>query len=228
VGSTGHGQSAGSVGTPPYQLSVAVIARIRLYRDGLADLLADAPGVAVVAAAASPAEVRERLRREPPDVVLLTAGSDEGPALVRRIVALAPGTAVVVLGIADDDLAVLSLAEAGVSGYVRIDASGEELLAVVRAVSRGEAPCSPQISGALLRRVAALARRETPPAPDRDLTAREREIVGLIDDGLSNKEIATRLHIEVTTVKNHVHHVLEKLSVRRRGEAAAVVRRGAD
>jgi len=89
---------------------------------------------------------------------------------------------------------------------------------------RGEAVCSPRVAGALLRRIAALAtdgRSDRVPA---HLTKREREIMGLIDEGLSNKEIAKRLRIEVATVKNHVHNILEKLQVHRRGEAAARVR----
>jgi len=84
--------------------------------------------------------------------------------------------------------------------------------------------CSPRVAGALLRRIAALAtdgRSDRVPA---HLTNREREIMGLIDEGLSNKEIAKRLRIEVATVKNHVHNILEKLQVHRRGEAAARVR----
>ena len=94
---------------------------------------------------------------------------------------------------------------------------------------RGEAACSPRVAAALLRRVAdrgARARRlDGEFAP---LTSRERQIVALIDEGLSNKEIAARLCIELSTVKNHVHNLLEKLGARGRGEAAARVRMARD
>ena len=80
------------------------------------------------------------------------------------------------------------------------------------------------MTASLLRRVAALAAGNGGGLPRAQLTSREREIVGLIDRGLSNKEIARDLGIEVATVKNHVHNILEKLQVHRRGEAAARVR----
>jgi DNA-binding NarL/FixJ family response regulator len=84
--------------------------------------------------------------------------------------------------------------------------------------------CSPRLAATLLRRVAVLAADRAQPRVEARLTARELEIVELIDEGLSNKEIASRLCIEVPTVKNHVHNILEKLDVRGRAEAAARVR----
>jgi DNA-binding NarL/FixJ family response regulator len=81
--------------------------------------------------------------------------------------------------------------------------------------------CSPSFAAALLRRVADLAHLREVPGPGLVLTAREREIVGLIDDGLSNKQIAQQLCIQLATVKNHVHHILHKLGVNGRLEAAA-------
>jgi two-component system, NarL family, nitrate/nitrite response regulator NarL len=86
-------------------------------------------------------------------------------------------------------------------------------------------PCSPKLAATLLRRVAALAQEQRSPSALDSLTIRERQIVGLIGDGLSNKEIASGLKIEVATVKNHVHNILEKLNVTRRSEAAALVER---
>jgi DNA-binding NarL/FixJ family response regulator len=95
---------------------------------------------------------------------------------------------------------------------------------VVRGVVRDELPCSPQIASTLLRRVGALASVAAPVEPRARLTSRELEIVHLIERGLSNKEIGRELCIEVATVKNHVHNVLEKLQVRRRTEAVARIR----
>jgi two-component system nitrate/nitrite response regulator NarL len=98
---------------------------------------------------------------------------------------------------------------------------------VVRSVTRGETLCSPRIAATLFRRVAALAadRRVGDERTLRRLTRRERQIVDLIADGLSNKEIAHRLQIEFATVKNHVHNILEKLQVTRRADAVAALRR---
>ena len=100
----------------------------------------------------------------------------------------------------------------------------DELVAALESVACGDLICSPSAAGALLRRVATLAHER--PQDDRLalLSRREREVVGLIADGLSNKQIAHHLYIELATVRNHVHNILGKLGVHRRGEAAALIR----
>jgi DNA-binding NarL/FixJ family response regulator len=99
----------------------------------------------------------------------------------------------------------------------------DDIVAATTAVVRGETACSPRVAATLLRRVADRA-RERPYSEFAPLTSRERQVVALIDEGLSNKEIAARLCIELSTVKNHVHNLLEKLGARGRAEAAARVR----
>jgi DNA-binding NarL/FixJ family response regulator len=91
-----------------------------------------------------------------------------------------------------------------------------ELVAAARCAARGELNCSPRIAGTLVRRVAALAKEQYSATHLSRLTQREREIADLLGQELSNKEIATRLRIEVATVKNHVHKVLEKLNAHSR------------
>ena len=148
-------------------------------------------------------------------------------AAARTIRQATAGAGLVALAAPEDDGSVIACAEAGVAAFVARDATLDELVAATRAVARGELPAhSPRIAAALLRRVADGAR---PPehAVLAPLTSRERQIVALIDEGLSNKEIAARLCIELSTVKNHVHNLLEKLGARGRAEAArACVRRG--
>jgi len=100
----------------------------------------------------------------------------------------------------------------------------EELLTTLRTASRGEVRCSPRIAGLLVGRVAALTGSSSQPGDNLPLTRRQRDIVAFIERGLSNKEIAIRLGIGVATVKNHVHYLLRKLQVHRRGEVAAVAR----
>lgn len=205
--------------------SLALIASVRLYREGLVALFCDDPRFDIVAVAAARDEALDAVQRARPNVVLAARSAREGPSLVYELVAAVPETRVVILGIDDDDPDVLPLAEAGVAGYVTTDASGDEIVAVVESVSRGEMPCSPRLAAALLSRVRALAHERDSPGALAALTAREREIVQLVGRGLSNKEIAHALRIEVTTVKNHVHSILEKLNVSRRTDAAALVRR---
>jgi len=205
-------------------IRVAIVADTRLYREGLAQVLGRDARVTVVATAARREEALASLPAVQPDVVLVDMAIPDSCGVVRAILARVSLARVVALGVVEDDDDVLGCAEAGVAGYVQREASIEDLVTVIESVARGEAICSPRVAASLLRRVAALAAGNGSGAPPARLTSREREIVRLIDDGLSNKEIARDLGIEVATVKNHVHNILEKLQVHRRGEAAARVR----
>jgi DNA-binding NarL/FixJ family response regulator len=211
-------------------IRVLVVAGVRFYRDGLAAALSADPRFEVVGCAVDVPEAAAAFAALEPDVTLLDLAGADAPVHVRSLLALAPAARVVALGVTEAEDDVLPLAEAGVAGYVTRDGSVDDLLATVESVAAGETICSPRMTATLLRRVALLARdrRAEGPTAERDLTSRERQIVALIDEGLSNKEIATRLRIELATVKNHVHNILEKLHVRRRGEAAAAVRRRHD
>ena len=210
---------------PARLISLVVIAPIRLFREGLVALFTECEGIEVVAAAVAREDGLAHVRIRRPDVVLVALGPGAHAPLVHELLETAPGTRVVMLGVTDDDPEVLPLAEAGVAGYVTTEASGAEIVSVVESVSRGEMPCSPRLAATLLRRVASLAQERRVPSALDELTAREREVVELLGEGLSNKEIANDLQIEVATVKNHVHNILEKLRVTRRTEAAALARR---
>lgn len=201
-------------------IRVLIVSGIRLYREGLAQLLGRRSGLTVVGAKSEWREAAADIQGLEPDVVLLDMATAEGHATVRDVKRLAPGVPVVALGVPELEGDILACVEAGVAGYVTREACLEELVAAVESAARGELQCSPRIAGSLVRRLAALAaNREASPLPPR-LTTRECEIVRLIEQDLSNKEIADRLGIEVATVKNHVHNLLEKLNVHRRTEAA--------
>jgi DNA-binding NarL/FixJ family response regulator len=162
-----------------------------------------------------------------PHLVLVDAALIRCTDVVVRISNLETGARIVAFAVAEeDDREVLACAEAGVAGFVGRDASVNDLVVALHTALRGEVRCSPRVAGLMMRRIAAYSDLG-PFAYDRSrLTRREIEIVELIDVGLSNKEIACRLGIETATVKNHVHNLLEKLRVHRRGEAAAAVRVG--
>jgi two-component system nitrate/nitrite response regulator NarL len=205
-------------------IDLVVIAEVRFYREGLAELLGSRPSCRVAATAAGPEDGLRSVVAQQPDVVLVALGPSAGPLLVREIAALAPSSRVVALGVVEKEDDVLALAEAGVAGYVTTDGSADDVVAVVESVARGEALCSPRITATLLQRIARLTHEQRPRTVAATLTVREREILTLIEQGLSNKEIARGLCIEVATVKNHVHSILEKLQVKRRAEAAALLR----
>lgn len=205
-------------------IRVGIVADVRLYREGLAQVLSRRGDIAVVATTAGTNGSLSWTADSPPDVVLTDLVSPPGLPVIERVVAAAPGAKVIVLGVGEGDQDAVATAEAGAVGYVPREASVEDLITVIKCVARGEAFCSPRVAGALWRRVALLASERSHTAVEGHLTRREREITRLLDEGLSNKEIAVRLGIEVATVKNHVHNILEKLQVHRRGEAAARVR----
>jgi len=200
---------------------VLVLGHIRLYRDALASLIASHETLKVIGAAPIDDNLPRLMTSERPDIVLVDGASVRGGDLVRRILASVPEASIVAYGILDEEHEAIDCAEAGVAGYVRGDATRDELVATIVSVACGEFHCSPRIVSLMFKRVAILAaeHRETL------LTAREKQIVALVDHGLVNKEIASQLGVEVSTVKNHIHNILEKLRVSRRGEAAAAVRR---
>jgi DNA-binding NarL/FixJ family response regulator len=132
-----------------------------------------------------------------------------------------PAILLVGFGVDEVEREILACAEAGLAGYVPCDASLDELVLRIESVCRGELLCTPKIAASLFRRLEATTIASPASAQVLTLTSRERDVLILIDGGLSNKEIASRLNIEVSTVKNHVHHLLEKLKVTSRAQAAA-------
>jgi DNA-binding NarL/FixJ family response regulator len=203
---------------------VMILAEVRLYREGLGQLLAGREDIEVVAIAAPSELALQHAAEEEPHVVLADVPAVRAigdRSLAQRL----SGSRIVVFALAEDDEdEVLACAESGVAGFIGREAETEELVSVIRAAARGEVKCSPRVAALFLRRVADGASARAPASQATRLTQREREVLRLIDDELSNKEIARRLGIEVATVKNHVHNILEKCNLHRRGEAAAYVR----
>jgi DNA-binding NarL/FixJ family response regulator len=136
-----------------------------------------------------------------------------------------PDTKVLALGLSEEKKRILRYVEAGAAGYVLKDDSLDDLVSTVRAVQDGKMFVSPKIAGAMMERLSNLAQIfsdiENSTADTAGLTSRETEVLELIGKGLTNQQIAEQLVLEVGTVKNHVHKILEKLNVSSRGEAAA-------
>jgi two-component system, NarL family, nitrate/nitrite response regulator NarL len=203
---------------------VVIVADIRLYREGLAAVLQQSGRVEVVGTAEDGAAAVAAVWRLEPDMALVDMAIPSGASSVRAILETAPLVKVVGLAVPDAEKDVVACAEAGVAGLVTRDFTVDELVEAIESAARGELLCSPRTAAALLRRVATLsASSRGDDASEAALTHREREIAELVARGLSNKEIAKELTIQVATVKNHVHRILEKLHARRRSEVAARV-----
>jgi two-component system, NarL family, nitrate/nitrite response regulator NarL len=207
-------------------IRVLVVSGNCLYREGLAQLLDRTGDISVVASAS---DVTEGIATwnglaEPPDVILLDTVPADAELRIRALVGALPDARVLALTVPNRESEILVVAEAGIAGFVTSDASVSELVAAIESVVRGETLCAPSVVAALMRRLASLARSWAETDPIVPLTTREREILELIAEGLSNKQIAQHLSIELPTVKNHVHHILGKLGVHRRTEAAALAR----
>jgi len=211
---------------------VFVLTDVRLYAEGLVNILDREPSIDVIGTSSSPGHAMSAILEQSVEDMLLDLQAPAGPEVARQIRDVAPGVWLVALAVPEGDDDIVAWAEAGIAGVLPRDGSFRDLVEMIHSVVRGETVCSPRAAAALLRRVAVLARAAGPspaaerPLPPSPLTSREIEVVRLMARGLSNKEIAESLGIALPTVKNHIHHVLEKLQVRTRSEAAAAVLRG--
>jgi Response regulator containing a CheY-like receiver domain and an HTH DNA-binding domain len=195
-----------------------------LLRDGLTDALAKSDAIQVVGTASDATRLGTVIRELAPDIVLLDIEMEGSLPLVHAIHDFDPSPKVVAFAVSDSDEALVGYIEAGIAGYVTRDGSLTDVVATVESVGRGETLVSPKLAASLFKRLASQRRRGAVADSAAELTSRERQILSLIEQGLANKEIARTLGIELATVKNHVHHVLEKLNVSRRGQAAAHAR----
>jgi len=209
-----------------------IAGRTRVHGEALAAALSQGRRVHVVATTSHPREVLTLLSDVTPDIVLVDFATPEAVRIVADITRRTPHVRVVAITLGETEAEVIQLAEAGVAGYVLPDGSLDDLIIAVESAVRGELYCPPRVAFTLLRRVSAIAAeltdagQEATHSPLGTLTGREREILDLVDDGMTNKAIAGRLVIELPTVKNHVHNILKKLHVHRRIDASAWYRRG--
>jgi len=213
---------------PRRGIRILIIHTNRLFREGLAIVLGQQPNVTVVSTAECATEILGELNALQPTIAILDLclPGREGLGEARLIHSSYKEAKILMLGLTDLESDVLAAIEAGAAGYLPKEASIEDLRRHIRAVASGEALVSPKVAAVLFSRVADAANkrdvRRALGLPN--LTRRELEIVGLIEQGLSNKEIAVRLRIELPTVKNHVHKILDKLQLDGRREAARFAR----
>jgi DNA-binding NarL/FixJ family response regulator len=208
-------------------LGIVILSAVRFLRESLSEVLGRDPGIAVFGHHAVRAEALDETVTRHADVFLLDAAFIGGMGAVRQILEAAPEVRVVVLAVIETQENVVTWAEAGIAGYIPNTAAVTELTTLLHDINNGKQTCSMDVAAGLLRRIASGATLDhaAPTSPSL-LTPRELQILNLIDSGLSNKEIARRLVISLGTTKSHVHNLLAKLSVQRRGQAAALMRRG--
>jgi DNA-binding NarL/FixJ family response regulator len=213
--------------TYPSDTRVLIVSGLRLLRDGLADALTRSAGICVVAAVADIESARAAIVDHEPNLVLVDIELRDSLTLVQTLYGAARAPRIVVFAVSDSEEALLPYIEAGIHGYVARDGSLADVVAAVESAGRGETIVSPKLAASLFQRLADQRRRRetgSGATSGADLTVREQQILSLVEQGMTNKEIARALGIELATVKNHVHHVLEKLKVSRRGQAAARAR----
>ena len=202
---------------------VLVVSDVRLFREGIAAVLTST-SLKVVGAVA--------LDRLAPYCAMLTPDAVLVDAQILRTsgtlgaFGLSPSSVVIGFGVSDSAEDILACAGSGLSGFVGTDASAEDIVLAVEGTLRGEFPCPPKLARILLQKLSSLAQSGATGrgGTGERLTNRELAVARLLDQGHSNKEIARQLNIGVTTVKNHLHNIFEKLDVHRRGEAAAALR----
>ena len=208
-------------------ISVALIEDNRLVREGLAALLAQTADFRVVAATSSadPAVLREAR----PEVILLDVGlwDDDSLEVATTVKAEFPGSRVIIMDLLPVHEDIVEFVNAGVSGFIMKDASFDDLVATIRVVAGGESVLPPEMTSTLFSQITreAVVREHEVTAEGVRMTPREREVIALIGEGLSNKEIAARLDIAAHTVKSHVRNVMEKLALHSRLQIAAFAHR---
>jgi len=213
-------------------IRLIIFSDIRIYCDGLSRILSNQDPIEVVDAHNSLDDAVLKVEHSMPQIILLDMNMQNSCGFARQVRQLFPELKIVAIAVPENEQNIIECAEAGISGYVAREATLSELIDTVISADKGEFCCPPQIAAAVFNKVQNMSRKAADnylPIPDsrsgtalHELTRRERQILGLMSDGLSNKEIARALAIEVSTVKNHVHNILVKLEVHSRTQAVAL------
>lgn len=203
-------------------IRVGIVDDHPLYREGVVQTLRADPDIEVAGEGGSADDAVRLMRTLSPDVLLLDLTMPGGGLeAIRTILAQMPDAKILVLTASEHDDDLLTALERGARGYALKGLGGEDLGRVVRAVARGEGYVPPSLAAGFLAGAARAARAApAPPSPLERLSEREREVLGLLSEGRSNREIGEQLHLTEKTVKHYVTGILQKLEVRNRTEAA--------
>jgi two-component system, NarL family, response regulator DevR len=217
--------------TPKAPIRVFLLDDHEVVRRGVHDLLNDEPDITVVGDAGTVEQALVRVPALRPDVAVLDVRlpDGDGVSVCRELRSSMPQLACLMLTSFDDEEALLDAIMAGASGYVLKQIQGADLVSAVRTVGSGQSMLDPSTTTKLMSR---LRGGEDKPEPEPDalpgLTDREREVLALIGEGLTNRQIGRRLYLAEKTVKNHISRLLAKLGVERRIQAAVLATQAQD
>jgi DNA-binding NarL/FixJ family response regulator len=207
-------------------ITVAIVEDNRLVREGIADMLNDLPDFEVILAATS--LETSSLKAANARVVLLDVGLQDVDCLglAKSMRADAPASHVIVMDLLPVHEELAQFVNAGVAGFILKDASFEDFVGTIRTVADGDRVLPPRMATTLFSQIATVAiqRRGEAALEDVRMTQREREVIGLIAEGMSNKEIAGRLGVATDTVKSHVRNIMDKLALHTRLQIAVYAR----
>ncbi|GHE44799.1 response regulator [Streptomyces capitiformicae] len=215
---------------PDNPIQVFLMDDHEVVRRGVHDLLNDEPDITVVGEAATAEQALVRVPALRPQVAVLDVRLPDGDGVTvcRELRSRMPDLACLMLTSFDDEEALLDSIMAGASGYVLKQIQGSDLVAAVRTVARGQSLLDPSATTKLMARLRGGQQKEEEPDALPGLTDREREILALIGEGLTNRQIGQRLYLAEKTVKNHISRLLAKLGVERRIQAAVIATEARD
>lgn len=216
-------REAGDIPTTEFPIRVLIISDVRFLRESLEEILAREGILSISGLFANLHEALPEIADGHSDIVVLDGAFPDGSAAVGRIRDVAPQISVVVIAVTETAENIISWAEAGIAGYIPRSAGTADIVPLLVDIMRGKQACMGSVAAGLIRRLsnggtAGRGHDNIPLAPM--LTEREAQIAQLIVSGMSNKDIARRLNIGVATAKTHVHNLLGKLNLHRRGQAA--------
>ncbi|GGS47500.1 DNA-binding response regulator [Streptomyces badius] len=225
--SMAHSEQDGSMGSP---IRVFLLDDHEVVRRGVHDLLEDEPGITVIGEAATAEQALVRVPALRPDVAVLDVRLPDGDGVTvcRELRSAMPELACLMLTSFDDEEALLDSIMAGAAGYVLKQIQGSDLVTAVRTVARGQSLLDASATTKLMARLRSGQQPAEEPEMLPGLTDREREILDLIGEGLTNRQIGQRLYLAEKTVKNHISRLLAKLGVERRIQAAVIATQARD
>jgi len=199
-----------------------------LFREGLAGLIASQPDFEVVGEAGDGLEALVKARELAPDLILMDVGMPgcDGLEATRKIKRELPDVTIVMVTVRDEEEKLFEAIRNGAQGYLLKSIRSQEMLSLLRRAVQGEAAITPALAGRMLEEFRRLS-RQAPALPEEEavaLTHREQEVLGLVAEGASDKEIATAINLSLHTVKSHMRNILSKLHVSSRHDAARYAR----